>query len=124
VNAYLRAIAGEQLSAKDFRTWSATLLAGTALLALGEIEMVTERRRQLLATVDEVAHRLNNTRAVCRKYYIHPGVLDAFERGELGKLLASAPSTPRARSGLSREERALVGFLRRLKRARSLSGPA
>jgi DNA topoisomerase-1 len=119
VNEYLRAICGDGFSAKDFRTWSATLLAGSALLALGAVEPLTERRRRMLATVDEVAHKLNNTRAVCRKYYVHPGVLEAFEAGTLAASLRSAPASASARSrhGLSAEERALVGFLRRAKRA-------
>ena len=117
VNAYLRAIAGDGFSAKDFRTWSATLLAGVELLALGRIEPPAERRRRMLAAVDGVALRLNNTRAVCRRYYVHPGVLEAFEAGELERSFRAAPSSTRARHGLSREERALVGFLRRIRRA-------
>jgi DNA topoisomerase-1 len=117
VNAYLRAICGDQFSAKDFRTWSATLRAGAELLTLGAVERVGERRRRMLAVVDVVAHGLNNTRAVCRKYYIHPGVLEAFEAGRLGKMFAPAPTPARANAGLSAQERALVGFLRRYKRA-------
>lgn len=78
------------------------------------MERRAERRRRMLAAVDSVARRLNNTRSVCRKYYIHPGALEAFQAGRLGEMFRAAPSPVRA--GLSPEERALVGFLRRYKR--------
>lgn len=101
VNEYLRAISGEQFSAKDFRTWSATLNAGVALLALGTIEPLTERRRQMLTAVDDVAKRLNNTRAVCRKFYIHP-----HSRCVRGRRTRQAVrSCPRARASAQRSFR-------------------
>jgi DNA topoisomerase-1 len=124
VNAYLRQNGGEAFSAKDFRTWSATLFAGVALLARGEVATARERRRCVLAAIDEVAQRLNNTRAVCRKFYVHPRVLSAFEAGELRALYAAAPSSTRARAGLSRDERALLGFLRRVARENGRRGAA
>jgi DNA topoisomerase-1 len=118
VNSYLRDLCGEDLGAKDFRTWAATLHAADGLLAHGQIDGAVERRSRMLETVDAVAIRLNNTRAVCRKFYIHPGLLDAFERGELHNLLSNvARSAPRKRFALSDSESGLVAFLRR---ARSL----
>ena len=113
VNAYLREIAGGDFTAKDFRTWAGTLRAAEALLAAGAIEGRAARRRAILAAIDDVAGELNNTRAVCRKYYVHPGVLDAFEAGRLAEALGSAGNGSAVRSaGLTGRERALAGFVR------------
>jgi DNA topoisomerase-1 len=114
VNAYLREISGGDFTAKDFRTWAGTLAAAEALLAAGERGGRAARRRAVLAAIDEVAERLHNTRAVCRKYYVHPGVLDAFEAGELAAAFAGARSGANgaARTGLGARERALAAFLR------------
>jgi DNA topoisomerase I len=113
VNAYLREIAGGDFTAKDFRTWAGTLRAADALLAAGSVEGRAARRRAILAAIDEVAAELNNTRAVCRKYYVHPGVLDAFEAGRLAEALDSAGNGRRGagRTGLTGRERALARFL-------------
>ena len=82
VNDYLRSIAGDDFSAKDFRTWAGTVLAATALSALPPAPSATARQRMLVRAVDSVAARLGNTRAVCRQCYIHPAVLDAYADGE------------------------------------------
>jgi DNA topoisomerase-1 len=117
VNAYLREISGEEFSAKDFRTWTGTLLAARALAASGGGRGSRERRRQLLEAIDAVALRLNNTRAVCRKFYVHPGVVEAFERGSLPAFFrrAAVRSSP---TGLSAIERSLVAFLAHARRSR------
>jgi DNA topoisomerase-1 len=119
VNEYLRAAAGDGFSTKDFRTWSASLRAATARREFEPAETATAQRRQMLDAIDDVARRLNNTRAVCRTYYIHPGLLAAFEAGMLRQWFRPAPSSTRTRNGLSRDERALVGFLRRTARQAS-----
>ena len=113
MNAYLREISGGEFTAKDFRTWAGTLRAAEALLEAGAVEGRTARRRAVLAAIDDVAAELNNTRAVCRKYYVHPGVLEAFEAGRLAEALGRAGNGS-ARGGLSRGERALAGFVRAL----------
>ena len=114
VNAYLRELTGEDFSAKDFRTWAGTVLAADALLATERGRTSRQRKRQALAALDQVAARLNNTRAVCRKYYVHPEVLEAFERGALERAFRLAP-LPRVASPsmLSRAERSLVALLER-----------
>jgi DNA topoisomerase IB len=79
VNAYLRELLGGPYSAKDFRTWHATVLAALALSVLGrDARSETARTRAILHAVDEVAHYLGNTRAVCRTSYIDPRVFEAF----------------------------------------------
>src|SRR5712691_6534722 len=83
VNDYLREIAGDDFTAKDFRTWSGTLLALAALEALGPAASEREARSTIVAAIDRVAERLNNTRPICRKYYVHPVVFDAYLTGAL-----------------------------------------
>jgi DNA topoisomerase-1 len=118
VNAYLRKVAGGRFSAKDFRTWSGTMLAARALASAGRSGGARERRRAVLAALDDVALALDNTRAVCRQYYVHPGLLAAFE--ERGLPAFGSAARGRTRAGLSALERAVVAFLfRRAPRKRA-----
>ncbi|HKC20367.1 MAG TPA: DNA topoisomerase IB [Candidatus Dormibacteraeota bacterium] len=78
VNAYLREASGENITAKDFRTWAGTVLAAQALRELGGFESETEARRKVVAAIDQVAHRLGHTRAVCRRSYVHPDVISLY----------------------------------------------
>jgi DNA topoisomerase-1 len=82
VNDYLREVAGDEFTAKDFRTWHATVLAAAALAAkAGEATAATSGRRLVSAAVREVAEYLGNTPAVARASYIDPRVVDRFEQG-------------------------------------------
>jgi len=87
VNAYLREVAGEMVSAKDFRTWGGTVLA-TEYLADQSLD--GDPARALVAAVDHAAEALGNTRSVCRSSYIHPDVLRAFPNGDLHAAWAEA----------------------------------
>lgn len=113
VNDYIRAISGEPFTAKDFRTWAATILA---VEALREVDVPPTQRgiiRAITRAIDRVAEQLNNTRTVCRKYYIHPTVLDAFAAGTLRDAVRS-PRGPRPGvSGLDPFEKEVVALLRR-----------
>jgi DNA topoisomerase IB len=83
LNAYIKEEAGEQFSAKDFRTWSATVYAGVVLARDVESSLsVTRRGKVVTAAVKEVAEYLGNTPAVCRSSYIDPRIIDRFEEGE------------------------------------------
>jgi DNA topoisomerase-1 len=82
VNEYLRGISGRDVSAKDFRTWGGTMLAAVELRRLGPPASQNEANRNIIAAIDAVAERLGNTRAVCRKYYVHPVLLQAYRMGE------------------------------------------
>jgi DNA topoisomerase I len=84
VNDYLQAITGEDFTAKDFRTWSATVLAARALRQLHHWSSTRHATRHLNLAVDAVAERLGHTRAICRRSYVHPVVIDAYESGALG----------------------------------------
>jgi DNA topoisomerase I len=81
VNAYIKDAAGEEFSAKDFRTWSATVLAAVALGAMPVPETKTGRRRKVDEAVKGVAAFLGNTPAVCRRSYIDPRVFDRYRGG-------------------------------------------
>lgn len=102
INDYLRNHAGNAFTAKDYRTWAGTALALDALRQCAP----GDSRTQIAGVVAAVAQELGNTPAVCRKCYIHPGVLEAFEAGALQAL-----KRPRARKWLKPEEVALLEFL-------------
>jgi DNA topoisomerase I len=82
INEYLKEVTGAGYSAKDFRTWNATVLAATALAVSGEVAgSATGRKRAIARAVKEVSYYLGNTPAVCRASYIDPRVFDAYEGG-------------------------------------------
>ncbi len=83
VNSYLREITGRDVSAKDFRTWHGTVLAALALQALQEFDGKTALKRNIKAAIAQVASRLGNTVAICRKCYVHPEILQAYAEGQL-----------------------------------------
>ena len=83
VNAYIREAMGEDFSAKDFRTWAGTLSAARGLIEQPPSDTAGEAKRQVVVTVKAVAALLGNTAAVCRGSYIHPLILEAYERGAL-----------------------------------------
>ena len=81
INSYIKKISGEDFTAKDFRTWNATVLAAVALAVSGEARSKTARKRAMSRAVEEVAHYLGNTPAVARSAYIDPRVFDRFRAG-------------------------------------------
>jgi DNA topoisomerase-1 len=83
VNAYLREIAGREVTAKDFRTWAGTMIAAQALRDMGPARTTKEAERNVLKAIDLTASRLGNTRSVCRKYYIHPTLIAAYLEGSV-----------------------------------------
>ena len=88
VNEYLREVTGQPFTAKDFRTWAGTLLAARALLACEPCASKAQLAKNVVAAIDEVSRQLRNTRAVCRKCYVHPGVIDAYLDGSLASALS------------------------------------
>ncbi len=111
VNAYLREICADDFTAKDFRTWSGTVLAARALAEVAGFSTDREARRKVVKAIEAVAKVLGNTKSVCRKSYIHPAVIDGYLSGttiQAGKTraLRSARST-----GLTAEERAVVALV-------------
>lgn len=118
VNEYLRAATGRAVTAKDFRTWAGTTLAATELRRLGPAESLRAAERNIVKVIDTVAARLGNTRAVCRKYYVHPAVLDSYLAGQTAPPPRPLPRGPkrveRPTAALRREEIAVLQFLQQL----------
>ncbi len=83
VNDYLKEITGENITAKDFRTWGGTVEAAITFKKMGPHETKAELKKHMVEAVKNTAERLRNTPTVCRKYYIHPCVFEAYEKGEL-----------------------------------------
>ena len=111
VNEYLRKTTGEDITAKDFRTWHGTVYAAEQLTAAGASASETEAKHRVVAAVQAVAERLGNRPATCRKYYVHPTVLERFLAGELTQCMAAAPSG-RKTAGLSQSERCVLRMLK------------
>jgi DNA topoisomerase-1 len=105
INDYLHEITGADFTAKDYRTWAGSVFALAALRKLAW-ETVTEARKHVVGTIKEVSKILRNTPAVCRKCYVHPAVIEAFEAGELDD-----EGAPARRSGLRADEATLAIFL-------------
>lgn len=87
VNEYIREATGKDFTAKDFRTWAGTLVILSSFNKLGEAENVTQAKKNILTALEEVCMKLGNTRAVCRKYYVHPGIVKLYEDSQLNKYL-------------------------------------
>ena len=91
VNSYLQEIAGDDFTAKDFRTWTGTVLAAWALDELGRPRSKTQARKQQAEAVKAVAAELGNTPAVCRRCYIHPDVMEAPSTGRCSTSSTTRP---------------------------------
>ncbi len=111
VNEYLRQIAGEEFTAKDFRTWSGTVLAVEALQQFTGFGSQAEAKRQVVQAIKEVAERLGNTPAVCRKCYIHPAVVAAYLDATFKPSLPRRKRRERHGVGLDALEKAVLAFL-------------
>ncbi len=114
VNTYLREITGRDVTAKDFRTWMGTMLAAAALRDMGPAPTKRAAERNILAAVDSTATRLGNTRAVCRKYYIHPALIEAYLEGAILPPLPEKVWQERRTHGpaLRRHEAEVLAFLK------------
>jgi DNA topoisomerase I len=134
VNDYIRVATGQDFTAKDFRTWAGTVLAALALQEVAakaaaqnakvnrpktKAAKTNEQRgtaRDVARAIEQVAERLGNTAAVCRKCYVHPDVIASYLDGTLSSALAprgGAAVSPRGRGGLRPEEAAVLALLQR-----------
>ncbi|HKO34254.1 MAG TPA: DNA topoisomerase IB [Candidatus Limnocylindria bacterium] len=119
VNDYLREITGQDFSAKDFRTWSGTVLAAWALKEYEAVDSEAKAKRNVVRAVEEVAEWLGNTPAVSRKSYVHPAVIDAYLDGDVVRAARkTADRTLRDdMRRLSPQEAAVLALLRQRLRA-------
>ena len=116
VNDYLREISGSDFTAKDFRTWAGTLLALQALKQRPEFSTLAEGKRNVAAAIESVARTLGNTKAVCRKSYVHPALVEAAKERPRDPLPGIEPRP--ARKWLSSAEVGLIDFLKSQSRRR------
>ncbi len=114
VNAYLQDITGQEITAKDFRTWAGTMLVAEALRKTGPANTKREAERNIVAAVDLTAKRLGNTRSVCRKYYIHPALIEAYLEGSVLPPLPERQWSARKTHGptLRQHETDVLAFLK------------
>ena len=113
VNDYIQSIIGKDFTAKDFRTWAGTLLCSIALAMEGQGTTRTDRKRRVRKAIVATAEQLGNTPAVCRASYICARLLDEYMEGTPFEMLRKTRGgSPVVRLGLSREEKALLKFLR------------
>lgn len=83
VNEYLRSITGEDYTAKDFRTWSGTVLAALALQEYEKFDSEAQAKKNVVRAIESVAEKLGNTPSVCRKCYVHPAVIESYIEGSM-----------------------------------------
>lgn len=111
VNDYIRDISGGQFTAKDFRTWTGTVAALRALRELGCTPVKKEAKQRIIQALDQVSAVLGNTRAVCKKYYVHPALLDLYACEKLQRYLDEIHETKTPVKGLYSEEEVLLKIL-------------
>lgn len=110
INSYIKEITHEDFTAKDFRCWAGSVNALQAFHELAEPKNQTESKHNIIEVLDLVASKLGNTRTVCRKYYVHPTVIAAYEKGTVWNYI---PKKSKKIKKLSPEEEALVNLLQK-----------
>jgi DNA topoisomerase-1 len=113
VNAYLKEIAGDEFTSKDFRTWAGTLLAAEELRRIGPFDSEAQGKRNIVRAIEAVAARLGNTKAVCRKCYVHPTILECYLDGSLLETLRGGAAESSVVQLLERQMKRQLDLARR-----------
>ncbi|HEY2016816.1 MAG TPA: DNA topoisomerase IB [Bryobacteraceae bacterium] len=100
VNQYIRELASDDFTAKDFRTWAGTVIMARELAALGPASSETAGKAAIVSAIKQVSRKLGNRPATCRKYYIHPAILDSYLDGSLFPVMERGEEQNAAYSGL------------------------
>lgn len=108
INNYIKEITGEDFTAKDFRAWAGSLHALCAFREIGEHTGTTDFKKKVVAVLDSVSAKLGNTRTVCKKYYVHPTVIAAYEKGTIWKYESKPTLTSES---LNSQEQTLLELL-------------
>jgi len=116
VNRYIKDASAGEFTAKDFRTWAGTLNIIRAFKSIGEAESETDCKKKIVTALDEVSKQLGNSRTVCKKYYVHPGIIKLYEEKNLINYLTELDKIeqPDDLAGLTSEERVLMKILKQL----------
>jgi len=119
VNDYLREISNDEFSAKDFRTWHGTGHAARSLVALSPAESATAIKKNIVEAIKETAKKLGNRPAACRKYYVHPALLECYAEQDLFLDLKNVRDSVRPVTGLSPFEKAVLRLVQAFERSRA-----
>ena len=114
LNNYIKTATGLEFSAKDFRTWAGSLHAVQCLRAIGESTDEESAKKNILQMLDDVSAKLGNSRSICKKYYVHPGLVKLYEEKKLLAYLANCAASKNVPlRGLSAEESILLAVLKK-----------
>jgi DNA topoisomerase-1 len=94
INSYIKETTGMDFTSKDFRTWAGSINLLQSLRSMGEAVTAGENKKNIVAALDEVSLKLGNTRTVCKKYYVHPGLIAMYEANNLNKYLLQLENAP------------------------------
>ena len=113
VNGYLQDITQQDFTAKDFRTWSGTVLAAMALSEFEKYDSEAQAKKNIVAAIEHVSKQLGNTPAICRKCYVHPEIVSAYLAGDLATMIDGeiAAKFQKSYRQLSKDEIVVLGFL-------------
>lgn len=113
VNDYLKTVSGGDFTAKDFRTWAGTVHALVAFCRMEPCDTENGIRKNIVCMLDQVASHLGNTRTVCKKYYVHPALVELYQNNALQRyfLHTELPGPGNERTGLAKEEQLLMTIL-------------
>ena len=113
INSYIKDTTGMDFTSKDFRTWAGSLNLLRSLHSIGEAVSAAENKNNIVAALDAVSLKLGNTRTVCKKYYVHPGLIALYEENNLNKYLAGLDELekPDDKTGLQTDEQILMKIL-------------
>lgn len=120
VNNYIKMATGGNFSAKDFRTWAGSLNILHSFAAMEDAINNKQKKNNIVQALDEVSVRLGNTRTVCKKYYVHPGIIEMYEQDKLKKYLMQLNKIEQDddKSTLTVEEKLLMKVLEGYKNSR------
>ncbi|WP_205511683.1 DNA topoisomerase IB [Longitalea arenae] len=114
INSYIKETTGMDFTSKDFRTWAGSLNLLRSLKSMGEAVTAADAKRNIVAALDAVSLKLGNTRTVCKKYYVHPGLIALYEENKLNKYLTELngeEGTAAPALGLHPDEEVLMKIL-------------
>jgi len=116
LNNYIKEITGADFTAKDFRTWAGSLHMLRSLKALEKADTVAKKKSNIVSALNEVSIKLGNTRTVCKKYYVHPGIIELYENDSIDNYLKELDDIeiPDNVSDLTKDEKVLMKILKQL----------
>jgi DNA topoisomerase-1 len=114
VNQYIKKLTKQDFTAKDFRLWAGSLNILIAFKSIGQALTQTECKQKIVAALEQVSKKLGNTRTVCRKYYVHPGLIKLYEENSIQKYLGGLEGNGNfLKNGLTCEEEVLMKILKK-----------